>query len=55
MGETHHRLPQEILLQRALAIHVVLEGDVSIGGERAGEDGDVAEDGFPGRLRGVRT
>ena len=43
-----HCLAKEVFLQRALACNVVLECDVPICTKRARQDGDVAEDRFPG-------
>lgn len=43
---TVHLFTLEVLLQRALAVLVVLQGDISVRRERTGKDGDEAESGL---------
>ncbi|RUS32050.1 hypothetical protein BC938DRAFT_476390 [Jimgerdemannia flammicorona] len=44
---------QEVLLERANAIDVVLEGDVAVGREGTGKYGNVPEDGLEGLVKNV--
>lgn len=43
MVKTYHGLSEEVFLQGTFAVDVVLEGDVAVGTECTGEDGDVAK------------
>jgi len=41
-----HGFAEKVFLEGSFAGCVVLEGDVAVGAESAGEDGDVPKDGF---------
>ena len=49
-----HLLAEEVLLQRAFAELVVLQRDVPVRGEGAGQDGDIPEERLEGLVEDVR-